>query len=222
MIQVGGSVSGTALDVDPTLKAAKVANRPPEADGFYFHSSRSGALAGATAASIAWALRWTHATKLLVVDLIRIRATIATPFTTAQMWGFEGVVARGFTAALAAGGTTFLPSADGGHAFKKRTNYTTSNVTEIRMAAAAALTGGTLTPDTSHFVNHFTWELAAAATVPRSSVFCEKDYGDGSSGPIILATNEGLLVRPTHTLGAAGVVTLSVEVAWHEVDPAKL
>jgi hypothetical protein len=218
-IEIVGSVSGARQDVDPTSKAGKVSNRPPEGEGFYFHSSRSGLLAGAAAASVVWALRWTHATKLLVVDVIRIRALITTPFTAAQAWGFEGVIGRTYTASHT-GGTQFLPSADTTNAWKKRTAWPISNVAEIRMATTAALGGGTVTADTSHFVNDFAWELAAAATVSRSVVYCEKDYGDGSAAPIILAQNEGLLVRPTDTLGAAGVVRLSVEVAWHEVTDA--
>jgi hypothetical protein len=217
-----GAISGVDADVDPTLRAFKVAIRQPEGDGFYAHSSRSGALAGAAAASIVWAARWTHATKVCVVDFLRIRALITTPFTAAQAWGFEGVVARGFSAALSAGGTTFLPSADGGNAFKRKTGYPTSNMAEIRMATTAALTGGTLAPDTSPFTNDFAWELAAGATVPRSKIYCEKDYGDGAAAPIYLVANEGILVRPTAALGAGGVVQLSVDVAWHEVDPTKL
>jgi hypothetical protein len=219
MAVIEGGTTTALADVDATLKALKVANRPVEAEGAYFHSSRSGALAGAAAASVVWALRWPHATKILVLDLIRISGLITTPFTTAQMWGFEAVMGRTFTATHT-GGTAFLPSADGGHAWKKRTSYPTSNVGEIRMATTAAFTGGTVTADTSPFTNSFAWELAAGVAVGRSSIYCEKDYGDGSMAPIILAQNEGVLVRPAFALGAGGVVELSVEVAWHEITDA--
>lgn len=213
----GTSVAG----VDATLKSLKVAIRQQEADGHYVHSQRSGALAGAAAASVVWALRWTHATKVCVVDFIRVRALITTPFTAAQTWGFEAAVARGYTAAHT-GGTQFLPTADSNNAFKKKTSYPTSNMQEIRMATTTALGGGTVVADTSPITSDFAWELVAGVTVPRTKIYCEKDYGDGAAAPLYLLINEGLLVRPTATLGAGGVVLLSVDVGWHEVDPAKL
>jgi hypothetical protein len=220
-VNLKGFVSGVDADVDPTLRALKVAIRQPEGDGFYVSSTRSGLLAGAAAGSVCWAARWTHATKVCVVDFLRIRALITTPFTAAQAWGFEAVVGRGYTASHV-GGTQFLPSADSNNAFKRKTSYPTSNMGEIRMATTAAFTGGTVTADTSPFTNDFAWELVAGATVPRSKIYCEKDYGDGAASPLYLVTNEGILVRPTATLGAGGTVQLSVEVAWHEVDSTKL
>jgi hypothetical protein len=219
LIKVPGGGAPFNIEGDVTTKALKVAPRWPEADGFYFHSSRSGALAGAAAASVVWALRWTHATKLCVIDLLRLRAIPTTPFTAAQEWGFDAVLGRSFSVAHT-GGTQYLSSQTGG--FKKRASYPTSNMAEIRMAAAAAFTGGTVTPDASEFISDLAWELVAGATVARSRVAWEKDYTDGVDSPIILVQNEGILVRPVITLGAGGVVRLVVEAAWHEVDPAKL
>lgn len=219
LIKAPGGGTPFNIEGDPTLKALKVAPRWPEADGFYFHSSRSGALAGAAAASVVWAFRWAHATKLCVFDLIRVRAIPTTPFTAAQEWGFDTVVGRSYSASHT-GGTQFLPSGAGG--WKKRASYPTSNVTEIRMATTAALGGGTVTVDASEFASDMAWELVAAATVPRSRISFDKDYTSGVDSPIILVQNEGILVRPVTALGAAGVIRLVVEVAWHEVDPAKL
>lgn len=219
LLKVPGLGTPFNIEGDPTLKALKVAPRWPEADGFYFHSSRSGALAGATAASVVWAIRWAHATKLLVIDLFRVRAMPTTPFTAAQEWGFDAIVGRSYSAAHT-GGTQFLPASTGG--FKKRASYPASNINEIRMATTAALGGGTVTADASEFASDMAWELVAAATVARSRVAFEKDYTSGADSPIILVQNEGLLVRPLVTLGAGGVVRLAVELAWHEVDPASL
>lgn len=219
LIKVPGGGTPFNIEGDTTLKAIKVAPRWPEADGFYFHSSRSGALAGAAAASVVWAFRWAHATKLCIIDLLRVRAMPTTPFTAAQEWGFDAVIGRTYSASHT-GGTQYLPSQAGG--FKKRASYPTSNITEIRMATTAALGGGTVTADASEFISDLAWELVAAATVARSRVAWEKDYTDGVDSPIILVQNEGILVRPIITLGAGGVVRLVVEIAWHEVDPAKL
>jgi hypothetical protein len=219
LLRVPGLGTPFSVEGDVTTKALKVAPRWPEADGFYFHSSRSGALAGAAAASVVWALRWTHATKLCVIDLLRLRAIPTTPFTAAQEWGFDAVLGRSFSVAHT-GGTQYLPSQVGG--FKKRASYPTSNMGEIRMATTAAFTGGTVTTDASEFISDLAWELVAGATVARSRVAWEKDYTDGVDSPIILVQNEGILVRPVITLGAGGVIRLVVEAAWHEVDPAKL
>ena len=219
LIKVPGGGTPFNIEGDNTLKALKVAPRWPEADGFYFHSSRSGSLAGAAAAGVVWAMRWPHATKLFVLDLFRLRAIPTTPFTAAQEWGFDAVIGRTFTA-VHTGGTQYLPSAAGG--WKKRASYPTSNVAEIRMATTAAFTGGTVTADASEFISDMAWELVAGATVARSRVAFEKDYTDGVDSPVILVQNEGILVRPTVAMGAGGVVRLVVELAWHEVDPAKL
>lgn len=213
-IQVEGP-AGVAAEVDLTYDAFRVTCRPPQGDGWYFHQSTSGALAGAAAASVVWAFRWTHATKAAVIEFLRVRALPTTPFTAAQAWGFDAVVGRGYTVAHT-GGTQYLPSGAGG--WKKRTSYTASNVSEIRMATTAALGGGTVTPDASPFLADWAWELVAGATVARSKIVAEKDYTNSIDAPTILVANEGILVRPTDTLGAGGVVRLGVEIAWREID----
>src|SRR3712207_1506173 len=98
-----GALSAVDADVDTRRRALRVAARPPEADGFYVMETRSGALAGAAAASVVWAARWGHATKLAVLDFMRIRALVTTPFTAAQAWGFEANMADGYTASHTGG-----------------------------------------------------------------------------------------------------------------------
>lgn len=206
------------VDIDDRYNAMRSAHYPPQADGAFFHASRSGALAGAAAASVVWAFRY-GGTLRAVVELLRIRALPTTPFTAAQEWGFDAVVGRTYSASHT-GGTQYVPGDAGG--WKKQTADSASTATEIRMATTAALGGGTVTPDASPFVSDMAWELVAGATVPRSRILAEFWGEQAQATPIILAQNEGILVRPLVTLGAGGVVRLAVEIGWRELDSGVL
>ena len=211
------------VEGDVTLDAMKVAPRWAEADGYYAVSSRTGLVTGVAAGATIWSVRWPHPTKLMVVDLLRVRSVVTTPPTAAQEWGMDAVVARVFTDS---GATGTSPPIAGAGGFKKRATYPLSAMIGASASprawfqvATTTSVGGTFVADQSPFIDDCAWELAAGVAVPRSRIFLEKDYADAGDAPIQLRQDEGILVRSVTLLGAAMVIRVSVEFAWHEVDP---
>lgn len=226
--------SGAVIEGDATLSALKADSRWCEADGFYFYSGRSGALTGVAAAGHLFGFRNNYGysssntlvpVKALVVDRIAVKAVITTPFTTAQEWGLEAMRSSAFTAFYTAGFTavTYTTGAATRDQLKKRYSYPPTLSAQISIASTGAMTGHTfLNTDVSEFASDMAWELAAGAAVPRSRVAFEKDYTTGVDCPLILMPNEGFAVRNVVLMGAAGVMRLAVEMAWHEVDSCDL
>lgn len=214
-MQIITALTGTVLEGDPTLDALKVACRQPEAQGAFMWSRRSGLLTGlaADAGILAW--HWTNPAVLAVLDLIRIRATVTTPPTTAQEWGLSAALIYNVSVESSGGGVG-VPGA------RKRLDQPDAVSPGVRYSVStAALTLGTWNngPD---FISDIAWELAAGATVARSKLFLEKDYADGNDSPIILGARDGILIKNSVLMGAAFVIRVSFEIAWHEVDPSEL
>jgi hypothetical protein len=216
-----GTTPSQLLAVDSSFKAARASLRPLDqgALGHYRMSAASGALAGAAASAPVFSFRWADATRLAVVTSIIARQVPTTLFTAAQEHGVEFVVARSFSASDTAG-TAIVTTGNQG---KLRTSHATSLVTDMRISATAAVTAGTRTLDTLSFANSSGWSQdinAAAATqqLVVTPVVCtfQPDAARGEH-PLVLAQNEGFIVRETVALGAAGVVKLQVEVQWTEV-----
>lgn len=184
-------------------------------NGAYRLAAKTGLIAvGIAASGIVGAFRWTHASKLALIRRIRILGTITTAPTTAQEWGLDVIIGRNYTASHT-GGTGLSLTGD---AFKKRTNYASTQFGDIRIATTAALGGGTVTADITPILEQSKWELAAAATVPRSFLDIEYDATQHGQHPIILAENEGILIRNTILTGATMVYRAFIQVDWLEVD----
>jgi hypothetical protein len=153
---------------------------------------------------------------LAVIDFLRVRGVITTPFTTAQEWALGAFHVTNFETGYTTNLTQFSAFSS---TFRKWASYPTTAAV-IQIATTAAMTGSTPLFDQSEFMSDTAWELAAAATVPHSCIQMAKDYTTGNDAPIILGDNEGLVVRNLVAMGAAGVMRLWVDVAWHEVDPS--
>lgn len=148
---------------------------------------------------------------------LKVRYAVVTGFTAAQELSFDAFVARGYTADHAGGTALTL----GGNNQKKRTSQGSSLVTtaaSARIASATALTGSSFTLDANPIMLGMGKTLAAAATVQDAAFEETLDMTDGGAEwPIILATNEGIVVRNGILMGAAGTVRMSVQMAWDEV-----
>ena len=218
MAVIESPTTAALAEVDTVHKAQRVSVRPLEALGAYRLSAQSGLLTGVAAATATaghlFAFRWTHATQLAVLTFMRLKMQTITGFTAAQEVGFDVTIARSYSASHA-GGTALSAAGAGG--FKKRASYPTSAVGDIRIGAAAALTAGTHTLDAVPMAVDSYADLAAAATVPKGNANLQIDFGQAQDHPIVLATNEGLVVRNLILMGAGGTVRLTVEMGWYEV-----
>lgn len=208
------------LAVDPTHFAARVSPRPLEGVGHYRISVVTGTLAAALAASAqVFQFKNTDATKLAIVKRIRTRFLPLTPFTAATLTdhtSFDAFVCRPYGAG--GGGTTLTLT---GNNAKMRTNQATC-VAIVNVSTTAALT-----PATGMDANPFAQSIRkgnrvnpAAATEETiqpatDGLLFEPNECDGEH-PLVLAQNEGFIVRNRTVWPAAGTGILMVEVCWAE------
>jgi len=127
----------------------------------------------------------------------------------ARSWSADG---SGGTAATLSGDNQQL-----------RTAHTASEVTSARMATTAALGAGTKTEDTNDIglaVGGVYFDLAAAdisnVLVPKTQLL--GDFEAGMAFPVVLADQEGFVIRTASTPPATMTWELAVDVIWSEVD----
>jgi hypothetical protein len=160
-------------------------------------------------------MRWASTTHSALIQSIKLSLIQTAAATATIMPSFEVFVARSFSVADSIGTALTLT----GNSFKKRASNSTTLFTDIRKATVAAgLTAGTRTLDASPILQMPT---NLTVTTPNISVYkAEKSF---LASPIILAANEGLLVRgPTIVFGAADTADLVVEIEWCEIANANV
>lgn len=216
-IQIQGN-GGTVAEVGGTgFRALRVEARPldPGALGAYAISVLSGTMAAGLAAnSEIFQFRWSDATRLCAVQRVVLEGLggSATAFTA----GFAKVdllAARGFSVD-GTGGTTATTTTNN---MKMRTSMGTSLITtaaSIRVASTAALGLGTKTLDAQP-MSTFPFSVGVGVSTQYASNVIM--YGDhpSTTHPLILATNEGFVLRAT--VPATGTWQFSVRVIWTEV-----
>lgn len=222
-LQVQG-VGGTIAEVDgTTFRALRTTARPVDHGslGHYRISVVTGTLAAALAASAqVFQFKWTDASKLAVIYKLRTRFLPLTPFTAATLTdhtSFDAFLARSYSGG--GGGTTLTMT---GNNAKTRSSMGTSLAT-INVSTTAALTAAT-TLDTQPFAQSIrkgNRVNPAAATeevvMPQMDGLEYVANADAGEHPIVLATNEGVVVRNRTVWPAAGTGILLIECVWAEV-----
>jgi len=213
-----GTVPTQLLEVDNSFKAAHVVQRPLEhGSGGHYRVARNVPLVVTQAANGSlFSFRWGSSTHLAIIQYIRLSCLQTAAATATIFPRFEVFVARTFTASDTAGTALTLTT----NSFKKRTSHATTAVTDMRHSAlAAGLTAGTRTLDADP---QLVLQTQQTITTPNTVLFTvSQDMTDGVDHPIVLAQNEGLIVRgPTTVFGAAGTADLLVELAWVETQIA--
>lgn len=221
-IQIQGN-GGTVGEVDGTShRALRVAARPIEALGHYRVQTNTGTLAAALAANAqVFQFKWTDATKLAVITKLKTRFLPLTPFTAATLTdhtSFDAVMVRSYAAG---GGGTALTLT--GNNAKMRTSMATS-LAAINISTTAALTAAT-TLDAQPFAqsirkgNRVNPAAATEEVVMPTADGMELDFDMGGGDyPLVLAQNEGFVIRNRTVWPAAGTGILSVMVGWAEVN----
>lgn len=212
-----GPNANIETQVDRTHGALRVSLRPWEHDsgGHYRIAGRSGALTntGVTAGGPLFSLRWSDSSKFCALLRLRAMYVPTTVFTAAQELGLDLVHVTGFTTSDSAG-TAIVPT-------PTRKTMPASAVTDARIAPATILTAGTRTVDGTSvldvgggLVNVVNAAAATAYVNPNSGGTPQFgfDYDPLIRGemPLILAKDEGFLVRNTVVFPAAGAATLIV------------
>jgi len=222
MAVIEGGTSGTLQEVGAAAaKGAHVIGKPQDYGtlGHYQVALLSGAIgAGIGANTELLQFRWTDATRLAVIQKLTVTGIRATTAFAVGVIDLTATIARSFTVAGTGGATATLT----GNNQKFRTSMGTSLVGEIRVVTTAALGAGTKTLDAheiGRITSHSSAGVGAAAPIigsiylPKYDLF-ENDVADGEH-PIVLAQNEGLIVRCT--VPATGVWNIGFELKWAEL-----
>lgn len=190
-------------------------------EGAYRTGARTGVVgttlaAGSGTAGHVWACRFATAAnptsdkrRRAVIQRFRAKFRTVAGFTAAQEVGFDLFKCTAFTA-LHTGGSAVTPS-------QKSTAFTAPLMT-ARIATTAELTNGTETFDTDPIAGESWSELAAAATVQKNGGDIFLSTEDLNRQPLILAPNEGLVLRNVVAFGGGGTVRIIVEMDWLEVE----
>lgn len=217
--------SGVVPEVESTFRAKRVTLRPIEhgAFGHYRIAMATGTIGAALAANgELFQFRWVDATRFCVLQKVLISAGANVAATAAGLVTLEAMIARGFTVNGTGGTTATL----GGNNQKVRTAMGTTLITtaaDIRIATTAALGAGTKTLD-SQGVGNVTVGIGTGAitTSHRLQLIDKIDLlevdADGSIHPIILAQNEGFVIKNGATAWPAAMTwAMGVTVVWAEV-----
>lgn len=187
--------------------------------GCYSKGMATGLIAATgSAGAVIWTMRWTDATRLCLVERIRVNAVVTGTITTAVPYDLELYFSRSYTVSPTTSiGTTATLAATG----KRRTSHgsTLLNGMWILGTAAAGLTGQTLGNDTDPLARI----SGASGTVIGTQFFGSNPQdlwkSDGQSGqhPLILAANEGVTIQAPLAGPATGTFRVAVSVDWMEV-----
>jgi len=213
--------TGVIAEVDgTTFRAVRTTPRPVEfgALGSYRVGATSGTMAAALGAnSEIFQFRWPDATRLALVHRVTISAGVNVAATAAALLSFRLTAARSWTVAGSGGTRLTLTTSNG----KLRTSMGTTLVNDAGIATTGALTAGTKTLDATDLSNVSygigTGALTASVAldiIPDTVLFSQDDT---VGYPLVLALNEGFVIRS----GLVGPLTMtwafSVNVHWTEV-----
>lgn len=161
--------------------------------GAYRFAVRIGSTAAQAAASRLMEIRNSHASNLLIITRLRMMA-IQTAAGTAQENSLDTYKVTAFSALDTTNTTTITPS------LKRTTGMSsaTSNGVDIRTlaAAAAGMTGGTMTKDAQALLT-FPYLVNVAVATTQPAQWGPADVFDDNFGtyPVVLGQNEGLEVE---------------------------
>lgn len=191
--------------------------------GAYSKSLATGAIvATGSVGAVIWAMRWADATRLCLVERIKVAAVVTSAITAGTAYSLQVFLARGFTVSPTTNiGTTATFS--GGNA-KRRTSMGTSIMNAsggmwILGTAAAGLTGQTLGNDTDPLATAVGGNNATAPVGQQFFGANPTNLWDAQvqGHPIILAQNEGLAIQAPLAGPADGTFRVTVSVDWMEV-----
>ena len=223
MAVLEGGVSGELLGVGAQAASplhATLMHLPYGSGGVFRLGTTTGTIAAALAAnSELFQFRYVTATsRVCLVHRVTVSAALNAAATAAGLSSLRMCMARSWTAD-GTGGTALTLSGDN---CQLRTSMATTEVTSARIATTAALGVGTKTLDATDLVSVIMGVGTGALTVgfnttlvPDTQLFGSQD---GSGHPLVLAHQEGFVIRSGLIMPATMTWGLSVNVVWSEVS----
>jgi hypothetical protein len=216
VISSGGTVIGGGEEASAPLH---IANHPL-AGNWYRFSGQTGTIAAATAAGaelLQFRFVSSPKTYALVYKIQFVGLGMVAVATAAGPLGFEYVPARAWTVA-GSGGTRIATTGDN---LQTETALPNSQVNDIGIATTAGLTAGTKTLDANAQGNVVGGVGTAAVTAygPSSVVAAAPLLDSDGEGrqPLVLANQEGFVIRTTHVGPAGFTYSAGFRVVWAEV-----
>lgn len=222
MAVLEGGVSGAIVGAGAEASSPLHVTRFPKAygaGGIFRAGMLSGTIAAALAAnSELFQFRYvTAASRIALVTKVEVSAAINLAATAAGFGALRMTAARAWTAAGSGGTRATLTTNNA----KLRTSMATSEVNDMGIATTGALTAGTKTLDATDLSAVSFSILTGAITVaidgnvlPWTKLF-EADTEDGH--PLVLANQEGFVIRSGVAMPATATWQLGVNVHWMEV-----
>ena len=205
--------------------------RPPELEGRYVQRGTyqmtvsTGAVtliaARTTTAGQLFTFRWGDTTGLhAYIRYVGAKFIATTAHSTAQETGCDLIIARAYTATCT-GGTAIDVGGTIPDSGQFMTNHPTSLLTSARVASTTALTGGTYVLDANPIAQCGGYTSAVGITVPPAPTKGQEVLFDapGDESPLVLAQDEGFMIRNTIVMGTAGVGHWEFTVRWEEGTP---
>lgn len=185
--------------------------------GEYALAVQSGAVTVLVAGGALLSLRNPDATKKISIRYINASFVCTTAFTAAQAMGLDAAIARSFSVVDTGGTAIDLTTVVDTN--KRRQGQATSAITAncARVASTTAIVAGTRVLDTNALFSQQGFIGAVGATLSLTLLDSRDDGVSTSRAPIILAQNEGLVLRNTVLMGATGVGTWVFQVEWDEI-----
>jgi|SRR5215204_2137116 len=194
---------------------------PIGSGGGYRLSMQSGTIGAAIGAnSELFQFRFvTAASRVALVHGISVSAGANVAATAAAITSLRATIARAWTVAGSGGSRAVLT----GNLQKLRTAHTTSEVNDAGILTTAALTVGTKTLDTQDIGSVAIGIGTGAITTSVPLILCPKtnlhgDFAGSMAWPLVLANQEGFVIRTGIIFPATMTWNLAVDVAWSEVD----
>lgn len=199
--------------------------------GEYEWQGISGGYTGLAANTPLWSLRWGDATRFCRILRVEVMVFTSTAATVASITERQLIIARSFTASDTGGTAATLT----GNNQKLRTSDGTSLVTDMRIGAP--ITAGTRTLDAAPIASAMGWSgllstgvvigaygsspVGAARSTEGGGQF-QTLYDEKSPGArkIVLAQNEGLVVRIGAVMPTTAVQQTLVKIKWRETNKA--
>lgn len=175
------------------------------------------------------AFRWAPASLTdynAYIRYIGAKFTLTTAFGSAQEVGCDLIAARGYTASH-----TGATAVDLGSTVTNTNKFRTAQPTSLagvaghcRVADTGALTAGTHTLDANPIGILSDWAGAIGATIPAAAREARSGFGTlfdarDNNFPLVLADDEGLVIRNLILMGATGVGRWDFCIEWDEGKP---
>lgn len=204
-------------------RAAESAGDYTKLHGEYKASFLSGALTATVAAATSTAGHLmvmrvpTGVTKKAVIRYIDYSFATVTAMGTQQPLGLDLIRMTGSTAVYTGGAAIDMFTLTQSQKLRANQDLTLFTVNNVRMCTTGALTAGTQNLDSQALYRKF-FLSPVLGEVNNGVLFDARDDGTSTHrSPIVLAAEEGIIVRNVIALGATGVFNLALNVEWDEV-----